>query len=243
VYRPENIFPERFRYLDKYAAQEYLPFRLYSGHYLFRDCWRLPPGTHHITLLREPRERIISLYYFWRSLSVEAENPAARVAQTCASFEEFLTHPEARHSVRDNQFRSLAPVDTAGPEDVFDALSRFAFVGLREHYCLSTLMLAKKFGWPLPSRVHTRLDLTELRNHPNHQRRVEREEITDTARQLLDEHTTQDRRLYEYARRRFESEFRAEFLPSVPSSTPLELPLWCERLASGTPQETIAVPC
>ncbi len=215
VYGPANIFPERLRYLERYTADDFLACSVYSGHYTFGNCWRLPIGTRFGTMLREPRSRVISCYYFWRSLSIEVDNIAAGVARNCRNIEEFLTHPDTQFAIRDIQVSSLLPAGGSGAEDACRALDRFAFVGIQEQYCLSVLMMAEKMGWPLPSQIHRQMVTSEMHRHPNHQRRVEREPMTDRVRELLDRCTEQDRILYDYAVSRFEQQVQGMFLNSA----------------------------
>jgi hypothetical protein len=57
---------------DKYSKEELSEYRLYKGHiqYIYANP-NLPSDTSFVTLLREPIERVISLYYFWQGYSDE----------------------------------------------------------------------------------------------------------------------------------------------------------------------------
>ncbi len=55
---------------DQLNDEEITEYRLYKGHmpFIYASA-RLPADTLYVTLLREPIERVISLYYFWRGYS------------------------------------------------------------------------------------------------------------------------------------------------------------------------------
>ncbi len=56
------------------------PYRLIWGHYDLTELRQMAPEHRLITFLREPRARVISYYYFWRSFNLterEACEPAA----------------------------------------------------------------------------------------------------------------------------------------------------------------------
>lgn len=211
IYSAGQVFPGRFDDVDTWPQEQFDAARLYSGHYCLSNCRRMPAETQFITLVRNPAERILSLYYFWRSHSIEVESTkGVRVAQEYG-LEEFLTHPETQWSIRDAQVRRLVPHEGGTADDACAALDSFAQVGVKEYYSLSVLLLAARFGWPVPSRAYHRLNQDELRTHPNHQRRVEREPVTPRIAELLDELTQQDAQLYRHAVNRFRRDFNKAF--------------------------------
>ncbi len=65
-FEPDEICPERFHRLDKFSDSEMQRFRFFSGHFSMTQVNKIPGEKYLITTLRDPRERIISLYYFWR---------------------------------------------------------------------------------------------------------------------------------------------------------------------------------
>jgi hypothetical protein len=210
-----EVFPERLQDLDRYPPEEDPRYRLYSGHYDLVNCGRMPPDTRYITFLRRPEDRVLSVYYFWRSVLSDGDGPHVQIAKT-SGLAEFLRNPLTWFAVHDTQVARLLPEGTGGPEAAIAALDSFALVGIRELYSLSVLMLAHKFGWPLPSRLARRLGPDEIRSHPNH-RRVEREPVTPEIADLLRERTRGDAVVYEYALRRFATEFREIFGMECPA--------------------------
>jgi hypothetical protein len=74
---PENLIFQGGNKLDynKYCKDEISEYRLYKGHIQFIYANpSLPSDTLFVTLLREPLERVISLYYFWQGYSDEYLN-------------------------------------------------------------------------------------------------------------------------------------------------------------------------
>ena len=54
------------------SKEDLEPKKLYLGHlYFYKALELLPKDTNYITVLRNPIERVKSLYYFWKSHSVE----------------------------------------------------------------------------------------------------------------------------------------------------------------------------
>jgi hypothetical protein len=112
-FAPEEICPERFSRLDRYAPEELDRYRYFSGHYNF-DQLRLIPGPLFIvTVLRDPAERLLSNYYFWKRHTPayiaknNLEGPA--IART-GPLLDFLrsTHHEVQDSVNNTMVRYLA---------------------------------------------------------------------------------------------------------------------------------------
>lgn len=68
AFRPEEICPERFARLHEHAPEALARFRLFSGHYRHDQFWAIAPPRLLVTVLREPRARILSLWRYWRSL-------------------------------------------------------------------------------------------------------------------------------------------------------------------------------
>lgn len=210
LYRPEHVFPERLDRVWEYSWDLHPLYRLYSGHYSLCNCEALPKDTRYITFLRRPDERILSLYYFWRSLRGASDLVHVNIART-QSLADFLRHPETQDSIREVQVRRLVPLGAPATAEVAcQTLEAFASVGVKELYSLSVLLLARTFDWPLPSKVYRRLSADEMREHPNHEP-VEREPASSEVATLLAELTEQESVVYEYAVKRVAREVRTVF--------------------------------
>jgi hypothetical protein len=104
------------------------------GHFLPAKYLALFPNATLITWLREPAQRLMSHYEFWR------QNPQ-------------LNHKVARHVVENklsfSEFCELDLMQNIGTR-FFGELktSRFNFIGLTEHYQASLEALCQQFNWP-----------------------------------------------------------------------------------------------
>jgi Sulfotransferase family len=79
AFAPGEICPERLGELHRYSAEELARYRFFSGHYDFDDIARIPGRKFVFTVLRPPKERVLSLYRFWRRHTaefIEAHAPA-----------------------------------------------------------------------------------------------------------------------------------------------------------------------
>jgi hypothetical protein len=82
-----------------------------SGHVAFSTLLRSRPAARFMTVLREPRSRILSLWMFWRSTADEtlaAMGAFRRVLDLSHKpLAEFLNHPEAAHQTDNVAVRML----------------------------------------------------------------------------------------------------------------------------------------
>jgi hypothetical protein len=219
IYPESELFPERLHRLADYPEEQFERYRLYSGHYGYCYCNRMPSDTHFLTFLRNPRERVLSLYYFWRSVREHDGSEQVEVARQ-SGLAEFLRHPAPRSAIDNMQLWRVLPADA----DTTDldragcrALEAFDFVGVKELYALSVLVLARRFGWPLPSQLHRRLGPDELRHHPNH-RPVTREPMTAEIESLLWAVNRHEAPVYDRAVHRLAAEFRSSFDVDIPAT-------------------------
>lgn len=92
-FNDKSICPERFNKLESYSYEEINSYEFFSGHF---DAWRtglIPGPKFTFTFLREPIDRVISLYNFWRSHTWEHINENNLIGPSIAkssTFEEFL---------------------------------------------------------------------------------------------------------------------------------------------------------
>lgn len=59
--------PVRLPFLHELSAEEIQKYTIYSGHYYYDDLDLIPGRKSVVTFLREPRARLLSLYYFFKS--------------------------------------------------------------------------------------------------------------------------------------------------------------------------------
>ena len=76
-FRPEEVCPIRFSRLVEQPREALERYVFFSGHFNFDHVRHIPGETYVVTVLREPRQRILSNYYFWkrhRAEVVERQN-------------------------------------------------------------------------------------------------------------------------------------------------------------------------
>lgn len=68
AFRPDEICPERFARLHEHGPEALLRWRFFSGHYRHDQFWAIAEPRVLVTVLREPRARILSLWRYWRAI-------------------------------------------------------------------------------------------------------------------------------------------------------------------------------
>ncbi len=165
---------------------------------------RLPGPCEYITVLREPVDRALSVYYHM----IEEGHLAADVP-----LETYIREgdPQRVWWVDNAQVRYLAgergdivdaPHGTVDPgllEVAKHRLETFAWVGVMERFDASLLFLAKRMGWP---RVrYGRSNVTQVRKR--------RHEVDPGIVELLEERNQLDAALHQWAAHRLERQIEA----------------------------------
>ncbi len=65
-FAPDEICPERFSRLERYTTEQLGKWRFFSGHFNADEIRRIPGPLFVVTILRNPTERLLSNYYFWK---------------------------------------------------------------------------------------------------------------------------------------------------------------------------------
>jgi hypothetical protein len=119
AFTEEEIFPDRFG-IGRHAVEYLSGFRLFRGHYTLQDILLIPGRVRVITVIREPRSRLISQYRFHRSLILEASavRDDVLVAKAALPFNDYLRDPDVRvHAGVDNPVtRTLFALHPGTPE-------------------------------------------------------------------------------------------------------------------------------
>jgi hypothetical protein len=112
-FAPEEICPERFSNLHAWKREDLDRYRYFSGHFNFDQVRLIPGPLFIVTVLRDPVERLMSSYLYWRRHTAAAvarpgmEGPAFARSSTLA---EFLRNPhhQVQDSVNNTMTRYLA---------------------------------------------------------------------------------------------------------------------------------------
>ena len=189
---PRRLFGKNALYVtaDDLAGRldEARAYPLVRGHYAGPLRERFFADYVGVTVLREPRARVVSLYHDWRTKSAEnlAEAPPAEreLARLAASLDlgRFLDsgHPLIGTLFTDAQARQLAGYlwDPAPPDAqaALDALERFDVVGTAEMLEPTVALLCRRLAWATPEaapRLNASRAAPEQRLEPRVLARIE----------------------------------------------------------------------
>jgi hypothetical protein len=173
--RSEVCPAEHFFQFEALSAAEKAQYRLFQGHLGWDQAQEL--GNHYMTFLRNPTERYLSLYYYWRWLDRSKPEHALPegdgrrelgldVAKQ-HSLEEFLELDDRRvlSDTQNTQVWQLAfdhgparrqHADLSEDELLATAIrhtEEMAFVGIVEDMPRSLALLDQTFDWNLPRKA------------------------------------------------------------------------------------------
>jgi hypothetical protein len=199
-------------------------YSCYGGHVVYRFRDLLPARMAVMTFLRDPVDRALSAFYFFRSLGREklVEHEVTPGLERCCelSLEEFL---EAEpHAARVNlgniqtwmfsqphmyHVPPWRPLTRADLDEARRNLERVAFVGLTDRFEESIQLLCRMCDWPVPDAV------------PHENRtpvRPRAEAVSPEARAALEGLTALDADLYRLGADLFADALRDVPLPHLP---------------------------
>jgi hypothetical protein len=176
-----------------------------SGHFGYDFARHLMPGRFNFTFLREPRERILSMYYFCRQ-----RDPArfkiyarARTMELIEFLEAGFTDEWVRKNIWNNQAWQLChgfshlddrSLGDFQPGEILDLarqhLDQFNYVGFMETLAADQKAIFDQLGM-VPTRA--------MRRENSGASRPGLADVPERARELLDELTALDRQLYTHA--------------------------------------------
>ena len=190
------------------------------GHYDLPSLHRLDPGRFVFTMLRTPADRLLSLYYYWRSLDPALlgqpdENLQVRAAHRLGLLDFLRSNDALIVNFVDNFYvRRLLGLYAEPDRDplreqmtVLDqalaALASIDFVGITEQASRSVTRLATMLGVEGPQAAPLLNRGTDTSRSPDF-RPVLREPITPEIGAALDRLTALDRVIYNAALARFD---------------------------------------
>ena len=220
-----EMHPERLnRFLDL-DPEDLKKYRLFSAHMDARSLKILPEPKYTITLLREPKERILSLYYFWKSHSwetIEKNNlRGPRIAKSLDLLSFLQKRDEAIPiNIENAQARAvwghlfIFGIDEPYVADhhklnyIIQAANSYDLIGTLENIDKCVRKLYDDFGISdIPEVPRLQVGDIKVSGHANREI-VERETITPQIDEQLDLLTVYDRPLYEHVVRKNEAMFR-----------------------------------
>lgn len=147
--------PNLHEFLAKSTSSQFEDCRLIRGHLDYSIYKYLPRKPVYVTMLRDPIQRVVSLYGYVR------DNPEHRfhreLINSNLTLGQFIQRPEPRKIVSNEQVRMLVGLrrreaahlsNRAMLEMAMMRLDEFAFFGLVEHFIESLKLLQFTFDWP-----------------------------------------------------------------------------------------------
>ncbi|MEO0645278.1 MAG: sulfotransferase family 2 domain-containing protein [Cyanobacteria bacterium J06650_10] len=218
-FNEDEVCPERFNHLGKMSTNELIKYRFYSGHYDRKAIELIEKPKKIITILREPKSRILSLYYYWKAHRWEPieeyDLGGPRIAKRL-NLLEFLRYTEGGipENIGNIQTRTLlgniskgAHIEYPCPpnqilEKAIEALESLFCFGIMEEYESTMRLFCRRLEFSCPAYIRKARDHTEFGTHPLMEA-VEQEEITPEIEQALKALTQFDAKLYQYAKTAF----------------------------------------
>jgi len=218
-----EIFPWHHSRLDLFNQADLMPFRFFHGHFALFDFDYIPRPARMLTLIREPRERILSLYHYWRSFRKDAvpkyephhsgvaksvglasflslPNPSLRITIDNALVQAYLPYPLRGR----NQTLAAAPETIV--DDALQALDGMAAFGILERFDDSVTAIGASLGCRLILPEEKVRSFDSLGASSAHEK-IEREALLPDCDRLLDGLTEIDRMFYARANKLFETKF------------------------------------
>ena len=213
LYAAERICPERSDRLGDWTINEMAAFDLFSGHFDLAACKAIPGIIRLVTLLWEPKSRLLSLFRFWKSHRPHPQRDGLDLMLLARdlSAEEFFSHPTVtRHSsirdaiagqllrTRNNRLLEDKDLIIADPKAAlamaWSALRSFACFGIMEWFEESRLLINTTLGLHLQPVAPLQVLDHMVQSNPE-------VEISKRLDQSLDDLTAIDRVLYRFALR------------------------------------------
>ena len=225
AHRPAcRVCPEAFNGLTDWTASELAAYDLFAGHFDLTVCQILPGPTRIVTMLREPKARLLSLFNFWKAHRPQPafnDRTLVGLAQrhTAAAFfshPAVIEHPSIRDAIVGqltrrvpspilaDGFQRLLPDDpilaepTRALDDAWHALKNLAGFGLVEAFEASRLLLNHQLGLAMQPAPPQQA-LQTLTSPMLDENRLTPEKLTPTLAALLEGLTPLDRALYTQA--------------------------------------------
>ncbi|ESR25243.1 hypothetical protein N177_1915 [Lutibaculum baratangense AMV1] len=215
MFQPEEFL--HFNSWDGATDDQIRQARFISGHITSSDIARVPEPKRVVTILRDPKDRILSLYYFWRSMTddyVDRLGEPGPVLAKQRSLIEFLQSEELfiRYHVDNALVRSFLTADsyplpsTYGslpPEELAEhalrQLRTYFFVGFQERFDEDYVAIQLSLGLaPQPMARHN--VMADVTAEDGDFEPVDRELMTPEIQKALAQLTSADTIFYEAAR-------------------------------------------
>ena len=173
--------------------------RVIRGHYFYGIHEHLTRPYQYITILRDPIDRMISSYYFYK----ERPQHPNYASTNAVGIEEFYDRNLDGTFQENRQTRMIAgfdqPDQACTPEVLQQAIDNMerniAIVGLTERFDESLILIRRAFNWGVP-----------LYYKHNESSRPSFESVSEATKASLRKHNEYDVQLYDHAQKLFEQQ-------------------------------------
>lgn len=189
----DHLFPiddmrKKYNELDQEAKNN---IKAVSGHYSYGINKIFSKSFTYFTMLRNPVERVISLYYFLKS------TPTIYPEMKDMTFTEFIDWSREAKNGQTKQVSGLW--GNPSVEKAKENLRTFRVIGLTERFDESLFLMKKAFGWS--DIEYNSLNITK--------KRPLKSELSQKVISLIEEHNQLDFELYRYAQELFEKQINS----------------------------------
>jgi hypothetical protein len=196
--------------LKELAKDEKSTIQCIYGHFLYGLHIQIPRPATYITFLRDPVERVISLFYFWQTYNHSQQETLSKM-----SLKEFiLTDDFSQNSNHQTFYLAGGTYDLQLARE--NLQKQFAMVGLTERFDESLFLFQKELGW---QKIEHYVSHNMTPNRPR------KDQIPREVINLILCKNQLDFQLYEFAKELFE-----ERIGSLDSKSQNELRLFLEKL-------------
>lgn len=190
-------------------------YRLIRGHFSYNEIRKVLRQPVYMTVLRDPIDRVISVYEFFRRAGERGEAETHEYESLMAAAKHdllhFIQHPDPVVRLRTCNYQTHQIARWEGDRSALFALSEaeqldaakrsldtFTWVGLTEQFQNSVFLLSYIFGW------YPAVEYQSLRVVTNRSRRAG---IADDVIAAIAAQNQLDIALYHYAKQRFDRQF------------------------------------
>jgi len=223
-YGPANMHPERFNELYSYTGAQLASSRVFSGHYDFYATTMIPGPKTLISFLRDPAERLVSLYNFHRAHTPEIIKRNNLLLPRWANehdIDAYFARDEIRaHPAVNNMIvRVFSNIPQTAPsiinaslletdmdamlEQALENLEKFAFVGFMNTYDEDVNRLADLLGQTRLQDTPKQQVLDTLMEGGGGMKKIEKQRPSSACRESIEEIIQYDRKFYARARELF----------------------------------------
>lgn len=223
-YGAQNLHPERFNELYSYTGGQLASSRVFSGHYDYYATTLIPGPRTLISFLRDPAERLVSLYNFHRAHTADIIKQGNLLLPQWANTydiatyfaqDEIRSHPAINNMIV--RVFSNVPQTTPGTisaplretdmdemlEQALANLEKFAFVGFLDSYDSDVSRLADMLGKPRLDDTPKQQVLDTLMEGGGDMKKIEKQRPNAACMDRIEEIIAYDRKFYARARELF----------------------------------------